>query len=363
MQLFLDDAEKPVFSEMQKTFTANAAVLRLFASYLRECPALVTPEMIGELTASTGARRADAFSAVLAAAFDLDEERGGQDARLVLDYLPRAVQEKDTALYEADPYFQNIRVPQKRKNGWSLTRETYAPYEGFVCGHYVRFARWGEVPPIGYFTKEFSFPAVMQNGVEWMAVKPNEIETMRAPLADARGDVLTYGLGLGYYTYMASLCDDVSSVTVVERDPAVIALFREELLPQFPHGEKITVIEGDALIYAESEAKNKHYDTVFADLWHDTGDGLPLYLRLRRAEKKDGSTHYSYWIEDQLLSCIRAMVFSELSRAPRAQSYSEIGKENPKNGEKIICGLDAVKALLSDEGIRQLALSLTPRKN
>ncbi len=354
MKLSLNTADAHLFSEMEKTFVANARALRLFASYLRDCPALVNADMIAELTASSGARREDAFLAVLAIAFDLDEERSGEDARLVLDYLPRAIRVLDPAVYEADTYFQNIRVPQKKKNGWTLTREHYRPYEGFVCGHTTRFGEWGEVPSVGYFTREFSFPAVMQDGLEWMAVKPNEIETMRAPLAAARGDVLTYGLGLGYYTYMASEKTEVRSVTVIERDPTVISLFREELLPQFPHGEKITVMEGDALLYAEREAPARHFDTVFADIWHDTGDGLPLYLRLRRAEVGGRGTRYTYWIEDQLLSALRTMVFSALCEARIAPPLLS------RSGERLICGIEEVRELLSDEGLRRLAPSLRP---
>lgn len=39
----------------------------------------------------------------------------------------------------------------------------------------------------------------MEDGQEWMAIKPNEIETMRQPIARAAGQVVAFGLGMGYY--------------------------------------------------------------------------------------------------------------------------------------------------------------------
>ena len=352
MRLFLNAEEVSVFSSWRESFASNAELLRLLVAYLNECPCLVTPQLVEELTASCGVSEREAFLAILAAALDLDEERGGREAHLVREYLPRALRNADPTVYAADPYLRTIKVPCKKKHGWSLCCEKYRPYEGFVCGGYQHFGAFCEVPSIAYFREPFSFPAVKQNGVEWMAIKPNEIETMRAPLTQAVGNVLTYGLGLGYYTYMASTREEVRTVTVVERDAAVISLFEDELLPQFPHRDKIHIIHADALDFAEREQVAGKYDTVFADLWHDTGDGLPLYLRLRRAEKEGGGTRYTYWVEDQLLSALRAMVFSELEKAYEQKTDTEDGR--------LVRGLDAVREMLSDGGLRDLAKHLRP---
>lgn len=74
----------------------------------------------------------------------------------------------------------------------------------------------------------------MEDGQEWMAIKPNEIETMRQPIARAAGQVVAFGLGMGYYAFMVSEKPEVKTLTIVERDENVIALFREHILPQFP---------------------------------------------------------------------------------------------------------------------------------
>lgn len=345
MRLALMPEERAAFAALASDFSCNRRVLTLYARYLNECPTLVTPDLIEELVSSCSVSRREAFAAVLSAAFGLDEEGREEDARIAREYIARSVIELDPAVYQNDPYFKNICVPEKKRGAWSLCRESYAPYEGFICGGLLYGRRFSEIPPLGYFTEPFSFPAVMQNGQEWMAIKPNEIETMRAPLASACGHVLTYGLGLGYFTYMASCKKEVNCVTVVERDSAVISLFREEILPQFSHPEKIRILQADALDYAANEGKRKDYDCVFADLWHDTGDGLSLYLRLKKEERTDRRTHYAYWIEDQLLSSLRALVFEGLL-SEQAHSVEDA---------RTIRSLAELTRLLSDESLRVLA--------
>ena len=228
MRLSLPAAERAAFASLASTFAANRRILTLFARYLGENPTLITSDLVKDLTDACPVPPEAAIAAILSAAFDLDEENSEADARLAREYIAKAVMLCDPACYQSDPYYRNIRVPSKVRGAWSLTEEQYAPYEGFVCGHLKKGrAPFCEIPPLGFFSEGFSFPAVKQNGQEWMAIKPNEIETMRAPLAAASGRVLTYGLGLGYFTYMASQKESVSSVTVVERDEAVISLFRE----------------------------------------------------------------------------------------------------------------------------------------
>ena len=327
-------------TSIAETQACNREFFRLVAAYLNDFPTLVARETVEELASSCAVSVQEAFCAILAAAFGWEEEDKALDRRLFYEYLKPAVRQLDPACYLADPYYQNIRIADRRCEKWRLQTARYAPYEGFVCGPLRLTAQLAEIPPIGFFTEEFSYPMVLENGVEWMAIKPNEIETMRAPIAAACGRVLTYGLGLGYYAYMAARKECVSSVTVVERDPAVIRLFREEILPQFEVGEKIRVIEEDAFAFADSPAA-RGYDTVFCDLWHDAADGLPLYIRMRKLERKHSDRPYLYWVEDMILSRLRAMVYDGLV---------EMASPALKNGQ--------VYDMLQDAYLRKLAPDL-----
>ncbi len=143
-------------------------------------------------------------------------------------------------------------------------------------------------------------PAVLENGREWMTLLPNETITTEPALRGAQGRVLTYGLGLGYFAVRAAMKPEVSSVTVVEKSPDAIALFRREIEPLFPEvAGKITVVEDDALDYAGRLSPGQ-YDVIFADIWHDAGDGRELYLRFKELEGRCPDADHFYWLEDTL---------------------------------------------------------------
>ena len=277
------------------------------------------------------------------------------------------------------------------------------------------------MPQIGFFRERFAYPAVEQDGREWMAVKPSEIETMRAPIEEATGRVVTFGLGLGYFAYMVSEKPDVTSLDIVERSEEAIALFERHILPQFPNKEKIRIIRSDAFGFlnenmwqdarqeasgqgreettedqceigpeddqrwrnpnegqckrsteegqcgeettedqceigpeddqcwrysnegqckrsteegqclerqnragrstqrgtetANRKEKQERYDYAFIDLWHDTADGLEMYLKAKRIENELHTaglqTKFAYWVEKSLLSAYRWTVFEQ----------------------------------------------------
>lgn len=155
------------------------------------------------------------------------------------------------------------------------------------------------IPQIGFFDTEFTFPVVLENNREWMLITPNEIETMEEAVNEAKGRVLTYGLGLGYYAYMASQKQQVSSLTIVERDENVINLFEKYILPQFENKDKISIINEDAFKYAKNQMNKDNYDFVFVDIWHDPSDGVDMYLKMKKLESEN--IKYMYWIEKTIL--------------------------------------------------------------
>jgi hypothetical protein len=224
------------------------------------------------------------------------------------EYFIPSVKELNPSEYTENPYYKNIRIPSKKMGNWTLGRQKYAPYEGFIRDDYTFYPDYREICNIGYFKEEFSFPTVYENGVEWMAIKPNEIETMREPIAKAKGRVVAFGLGLGYFAYMASRKDEVSSVTVIERDENVIKLFCDEILPQFEHKEKIRIVKSDAFDFVKDEKNKDAFDYVFVDLWRDTSDGTDLYIKMKKLESKMNA-QFTYWIEPSILVGIRHKVF------------------------------------------------------
>ncbi len=333
-------------AKLDETMAKNELIVRAYSQYLNHTPRLLSADMVENLERECGLDTEEAFLALFAAAIGLEPDLEPLHRTLEREYLRTGVRLLDPTVYENDAYRRTVTFPAKRFGKWEMREHFYAPFEPFVWNHPMVGDDFREIPQIGYFDREFRFPAILEDGVEWMTVTPNEIETMREPIRKSKGRVLTLGLGLGYFAFHASEKDRVERVTVIERDREVIALFKTHILPQFPHAEKIEIIEGDALEYMVSEAKEKEYDYIFADLWHDQSDGLELYVRLRYIERTLGIEPrygFDYWIEPTLLCALRRIVYEKLTDGAMPKRIREADH----------------RVLLRDEFLRSLSPKIT----
>lgn len=326
---------------LKRIMNCNHRILSLYARFLSECPRAVKRELMCELCAD-GTDKETAYTSVLSYVFDIDEEKES-DRGFVRKYLIPSVRQANVSDYLDCEYRSILCGLSVSRGEWSIGEDKYEPYEAFPCGEGVSCADFTEYPRIAFFDREFSFPVVSQSGVEWMSLKPNEIETMREPLTRARGKVTVFGLGLGYFAFCASEKENVESVTVVERDENIIALFEEAILPHLKNRKKIRIVKCDAFEYMERNDHNTDY--VFVDIWHDTSDGLPLYIKAKKLEHNFGRATVDYWIENSILQRLRAMVFEE---------YTDMTAELVE-GLPEIFGREALLSILSDRSLRELA--------
>ena len=190
------------------------------------------------------------------------------------------------------------RENASQAGAFELGYASYRPYELFVADDLRAYPDGAVLPVLGYFAQPFAYPVLTENGREWMTATPNEINTIRPMAEAAHGRVLTLGLGLGYFAFRALLNPRVERVTAVERSADAIRLFRERILPAFPRPECLTILQADAFAAAPALYQSGQYDFVFADLWHDAADGLPMYELLKHMEVP--GPEYRYWIEKTL---------------------------------------------------------------
>ncbi len=275
----------------------NSRLMELYSLYLNLCPRALDKETVEGLADDCHIDRAAAMAHCLAAYFDLDVT--GADRDFFRHWLLPSIEEQDTATYVNDAYFKQIRIPADVRGKWSLKEEFLAPFEPFVCRDLRVLPDGRMLPQIGFFREKYPFPAVLENGREWMTLQPNEMVTTYPAIDAARGRVLTFGMGLGYFTYHAACKPEVESVTVVDISEDVLALFREHILPQFPHPEKVHLVCRDAFAFAETDMAG-NFDFVFADIWHDAGDGRDLYLRMKEYEHRFPDIRFSFWLEDTI---------------------------------------------------------------
>lgn len=278
----------------------NYRVFALLSNYLNHEPDFIEKEEIEEIVKS-GVSYEYAFSVILAAGFGLDIVDNANDREFFNHYFTKMFHKLDENKYYRNPYYKSIKIPTVKFGNSELKYEKFVPFEGFVCDDIVNTKEGRQIPQIGFFDTEFSFPAILENNRIWMTITPNEIETMQEAVEKAFGNVLTFGLGLGYYAYMVSEKDNVDSVTVVEINDDVISLFKKYILPQFKNAEKIKIIKADAFEYAQQHLSGGAYHYVFTDLWHDVSDGIDMYLRMKKYESYSPNTVFAYWIEKTIL--------------------------------------------------------------
>ncbi len=344
MTLTLKDFEK--FKRLEKTFGRNYRVTHLFARYLSEAPEAITADAVSSLVGD-GFTEKEAIAALLSALFGLETDKNAEDRRLYLDYILPSVRILDARKYQENPYRKAVKINFAEQNGWTCKTETYPAFRGMICDDMTAEGDGKEIPPLGFFPEPFSFPAVLEDGNEWMTLSPVDTDTCEFAIEAAHGDVVTFGLGLGYYAFMVAEKPDVRSVTVIEKSPDVIELFRRVLLPQFPHKDKIRVIEADAFAYAEGPMRNETFDYAFVDTWRDASDGLPMYCRMKKCEKYHKNTEFSYWIEGFILSRLRAFRFEEL------RAYENADKTH--TGAGAVGRFEDFLSLLSDEDLRRFS--------
>ncbi|MBQ7242640.1 MAG: hypothetical protein IJS52_00300 [Bacilli bacterium] len=297
----------------------------------------------------------------------LDQEAKEMLASVQVGYGLDEIKALDAGFYQGNPYYQKVCsiVNKKTKIGdWALEMKSYMPYQLFVYDEVLPSCPYASYSPIGFFKGAFPYPALSQKGTTYMSLIPHEINTMAEPIQKAHGRVLTMGLGMGYFAFMASRKDEVASVTVLERDPSVVSLFKKAFLPLFDHPEKVEILLlEDALLF---EAKEP-YDYLFADLHHDATDGLPLYIRLLR--KKDLAKEVDVWIEKAILEYMRRHVIALIGEESDGSSDAEYESVETfsdsllralhfhlKNYE--LSNQEQLAHLLSDETLRSIAETL-----
>ena len=277
----------------------------------------------------------------------------------------------DASFVEGDPYYSVLKGLSIQEGGLSLYEKEVVPGEIFPYSSYETgpAPHYDERPSFAYSLKPFSYPIFLKGDRPWMSLVPHEIKTMEKAIEECQGEVLTYGLGMGYFAYRACIKDEVTHVTVVESDPSVLSFFKKHLFSAFPEG-KLILMKGDALEFASSCPKGR-YDYLFCDVYHDVEDGLPLYASLLR--KEGAAKRSSYWIEDDLLLYFRRYLISYLNEqidpkvTKQGDAFYSKGGDFPSKvfrgihsllKEKEIKNEEDVSSLLSGSSLKEIIRGL-----
>jgi hypothetical protein len=159
------------------------------------------------------------------------------------------------------PLFQtDLHMPaylEGHSGCWRLTRSGFCFDRGYYSG------LWGVS----------AMPVLMRDSrgdghswETWMSLSPHEIESQELGCRYARGHSSVMGLGMGWVAVNMALNPKVKRVTVIERDPEVIELFRYSRALDGLTGaitNKINIVLADALEWLPDEP----VDFLYADIW------------------------------------------------------------------------------------------------
>jgi hypothetical protein len=155
-------------------------------------------------------------------------------------------------------YSMYNHLKSAKLNDWHLKKKT------IPAGVPIRMY----VPDLAKMIHDFPCPkptrivVLQENDLVWMSDDPYVEQPTNAPaIKTAFGDVLECGLGVGLFSYYASLNKKVKSITVVERQPEVIDIVGKQL-PQIKE-----FINSDCRGYLENT--DRKFDFIHIDIWPD----------------------------------------------------------------------------------------------
>ena len=146
-------------------------------------------------------------------------------------------------------------------------------------------------------------PILTIDGSLWMSLTRMECQSQHLPIQFADGRVGTVGLGLGHFTLRAMEKPSVDTVLVYERDPRIIAFFKDAFKDRAGF-DKVVFIEGDARKTCQGEA----LDFLYVDCYPTCcGDEVitDIELFIENNDLYNGPDSYHFWgMERALLDAV-----------------------------------------------------------
>ena len=179
---------------------------------------------------------------------------------MVKDDLEKQVKLLKSEEYYSNPFIKNLKFDKASNDAIRIEICQLKPMTMIARDTLIHTKNKITIPRIGFFEEAINYPVSVNTKDQALsAITPREISAYQKVIDKAHGKVLNLGLGIGYFAYMASLKDDVEKITIVEPNQDLIELFKEHILPQFEHREKIELVNANYKEYLE-ELKDKTYD-------------------------------------------------------------------------------------------------------
>lgn len=212
-----------------------------------------------------------------------------------------------TADFRNNPYYKNIHLDKIVSSSFSyekvlIEKNLLFNYDSIIDDEEKELKDYMKLRALD---EDLEMIYLFEENEGWMMCSPSEASTNDPYAAKARGNVLTFGLGIGYFVYMAILNPNVDSVTVIEKSEDVIALF-SQIVKQFPQNKEMRIIQGDAFDYFNEDFLSA-YDYIYVDIYKSSDDGREIITDLL-AEYLPPHEKIDFWIENSCLNPIRTLI-------------------------------------------------------
>lgn len=192
---------------------------------------------------------------------------------------------------------------------WELAR---VPYEDIPCHGY-----WSPPQAVS------GLLLLTRQGETWMSLMPVETESMQLAAECAQGEVVIFGLGMGWLAALCAARREVSRVTVVEIDRALIEFHRElALFERLPDGVggKVRIVAGDAHDWHADAS----VDLLLIDIWQPLV-GADRLAEVRRMHARVASRAIHFWGQELEIARHAAAAGRPLDEAGIAATVADLG--------------------------------------
>ena len=183
--------------------------------------------------------------------------------------------------------FYNMHKDLEERTSGNVKLEKYHP-KGFM-------AMYNGIP-------EGDYIRLIVDGTLMMSNTPMEQRTSMPFVANASGDVLICGLGLGMVILPLLDCEEVTSITVIENSVDVVKCVYDQI-KSHDKEDKLRLIIQDAFKFETLD----RYDCIFVDIWPAINSDIykeemkPLKDKYRRFLKPScrNNKHIFVWAEHE----------------------------------------------------------------
>lgn len=277
---------------MDKPTLNNLELLKRLRIFFNDNPRQVTLDMIKDVE-RMGVGEDYAYASLLCNFLDLDDS-------FIDRYLVMMLKKEKVDKYINNPFYQKMNIAPTRVGRYDIDYHYIEDYELFKHDEIYEYFDGRLLPQIGYFDEALKCLSITTGERVVYQYNPYLVNALTLPIEEAKGSVYCFGLGIGYFAYMAHLKEDVKKVTIFEENKDLISLFNELILDKFDYKEKIKVVHASPLPYLKNKNNKISANYVFINCWKDLETGVREYPKYKKACDARSKMNVDYFLKTSI---------------------------------------------------------------